>query len=54
MVCAIALAGALATAWIPASDGLTAAGRVELGIVVLCAVLWMGEVVPAFFKVMVQ
>jgi solute carrier family 13 (sodium-dependent dicarboxylate transporter), member 2/3/5 len=48
MVWAIALAGALATVWIPASDGLTAAGRVELGIVVLCAVLWMGEVVPAF------
>lgn len=48
VVWAVALAGAVAAAWLPAAGGLTAAGRVELGIVVLCAVLWMGEVVPAF------
>ena len=47
-VWAVAVAGAVAAAWLPTSDGLTTAGRVELGIVVLCAALWMGEVVPAF------
>jgi sodium-dependent dicarboxylate transporter 2/3/5 len=47
-VWAVAVAGAVAAAWLPTSDGLTTAGRVELGIVVLCAVLWMGELVPAF------